>query len=579
VTCVAKVKTKNEKIGDFLAQLAAKGTLRATNRFLEKKLNIQQFFSSVEEVKLFLDYCKQPQQVVDKRVLRSWGDIQTPPALVKAIYHRLKKEGFYPQIIVEPTFGDGNFLLPIFEFYPKAELVYGIEIQPCHRWNALLQLSSYLYSKPKPKVAFHLIEDNIFSHSFKKELFSLKGKKILLIGNPPWITTAELSKLEGTMHPVKSNFKKATGITAITGKSNFDVTEAIIHHLLNQFSGFTGKIAFLCKNSVIRNIMKFLPKASYGLSNIQALTIDTKAIFGRAAQASLFLATLSPVKRELQCTVALFKEQQPSFQRTIGWVDNHFVSNVEKYVKVHKFEGISPLQWRQGVKHDCSKILELVFDPKMKMYENKLGEQASLEREYIFPLLKGSDLKAFEVHSSEKFLLVTQKTLADKAIQTKCPKTWHYLNNHKSHFEKRKSRVYRGKGDFAIFGIGNYSFKKYKVAKAGLSKHFLFSLVPPISNKPVLFDDTCYFLGFDSYAEALLICTILNSAITREFLEAIVELDSKRPFTKEILMRLNLRELVTVVPLKEFPEIWREKNFNFTGSMKTLESIRQQIFA
>ena len=48
---------------------------------------------------------------------------------------------------------------------------------------------------------------------------------ILVIGNPPWVTNSAVGALGGSNLPVKSNFQRLNGLDAITGKSNFDISE------------------------------------------------------------------------------------------------------------------------------------------------------------------------------------------------------------------------------------------------------------------------------------------------------------------------------------------------------------------
>ncbi len=80
----------------------------------------------------------------------------------------------------------------------------------------------------------------------------------------------------------------------------------------------------------------------------------------------------------------------------------------------------------------------------------------------------------------------------------------------------------------------------YKVAIAGLYKSLHFRCLEPQHGKPVLLDDTCYQLSFAQAQDAKIVCTALNSAPLQALLRALSFADSKRPVTKEILMRLNL---------------------------------------
>ena len=125
--------------------------------------------------------------------------------------------------------------------------------------------------------------------------------------------------------------------------------------------------------------------------------------------------------------------------------------------------------------------------------------------------------------------------------------TYQYLKANEGGFDRRKSSIYQGKPKFSIFGIGDYSFKPYKVAISGLYKTFAFTLIFPLNEKPVMLDDTCYFLGFDTEEEAIITHKLLNHDITQKFLKSIVFLEAKRAFTKDILMRIDLLSLVRLM--------------------------------
>ena len=54
---------------------------------------------------------------------------------------------------------------------------------------------------------------------------------------PPWVTNSTVGTLGGTNLPTKSNFRRFNGLDAITGKSNFDISEWMLLHLLECLSG------------------------------------------------------------------------------------------------------------------------------------------------------------------------------------------------------------------------------------------------------------------------------------------------------------------------------------------------------
>jgi len=54
---------------------------------------------------------------------------------------------------------------------------------------------------------------------------------------------------------------------------------------------------------------------------------------------------------------------------------------------------------------------------------------------------------------------------------------------------------------------------------------------------------------------------LLLLEILKDYLESIVFIDSKRPFTKEILMRINLAQLIKNTTFASLEEIWNLNNF------------------
>ena len=93
---------------------------------------------------------------------------------------------------------------------------------------------------------------------------------------------------------------------------------------------------------------------------------------------------------------------------------------------------------------------------------------------------------------------------------------------------------------FAIFGIGPYAFLPWRVAVSGLHWPPIFQVIGPVNGKPVMLDDTCYYLGFDHESEARWAAAVLNSEPSQSFFRAISSKTSKRPVTAEMLHRLSI---------------------------------------
>jgi hypothetical protein len=526
--------------------IARGGTRAAINGELQALTGIENFF--------YDDDFAVPTLIAPQKT-REWGDFQTPPALARQICQLLKTQGIAPAVIIEPTFGVGNFLNAAMETF-AAPLIYGVEIQTRYVWHFKMARFAAALRGESVQARLQLHHDCIFSHQFSREV--LDAENILILGNPPWVTSAELSVLESENLPHKRNLKALNGLAALTGKSNFDLNESILLRLMELFGTRRGALALLCKNSVIKNWVDLLPRLPYRVQEIQSLEIDAQKHFCAAVAASLLFVRFGGASRALQCRVASLDETLAN-SRVFGWHEGKFVSDVERYRRRAALDGECPFVWRQGIKHDCAAVMELQV--KEGNLINGDGEKVCVERDFVFPLLKSSDLRAVKAPLPRRAVIVPQRRINGDTHQLRhtAPALWAYLSRHGTALDARKSSIYRGKAPFSIFGVGDYSFKAFKVAISGLYKKPRFTFIESVNGQPVMLDDTCYFLGFDDRQTALLVTFLLNALPMQELLESLAFTDAKRPFTKELLSRLDLRAAFRQHLPDEFTRFWHEQ--------------------
>ncbi len=463
-----------------------------------------------------------------------FGDFQTPLALAREISSLLFQQGARPHTILEPTCGTGAFLVAAGEAFPKARLL-GWDINP----DYVAQAKSALVQSGAAKRA-SVGQQDFFAHDWEAELAGIRGS-LLVVGNLPWVTNATVSGMGGSNLPAKENFQGFRGIEARTGKSNFDISEWMLIRLVRALRGREATIAILCKTATARKLLRFAWRNDGRIASASLRRIDAQKHFGASVDACLLLARTGEVG---PVEAAVFDELTAKGRSTtLGLAGQNLVSDIRTYRRLKHLEGLCPYQWRSGLKHDCASVMEL-RQAKGKVLRNKLGEDVHIESDYLFPLLKCSDL-ANGRGVPVRFVIVTQRRVGgDTSIISKnAPRTWRYLNSHRKLFDARKSSIYSSRVPFALFGIGDYSFAPWKVALSGLHRKPRFALVGPVDGQPVMFDDTCYFLPFEDEREARVVAEVLNSQICQEFLASLTFTDSKRPFTVELLQRLNIRAL------------------------------------
>lgn len=244
---------------------------------------------------------------------------------------------------------------------------------------------------------------------------------------------------------------------------------------------------------------------------------------------------------------------------------------------IESFDGQCCFEWRQGVKHDCSKVMELTL--QNGTFQNGQKETIQIEDDIVFPLIKSSMFKAPVIHSFSKFVIVTQKKVREetKHLEQEVPKTWKYLNDHIKLFENRKSSIYRGTPPFSMFGVGDYSYSKYKVGVSGFYKQPLFSVLYSDDSKPVMIDDTSYFICFDSYDMAYTAMLLLNSEKVQKFLTSIAFLDTKRPYTKKVLERIDFNRIVKSLTFDELAKTERNLNLSYYITLPMYDAFKSLL--
>ncbi len=475
----------------------------------------------------------------------AFGDFQTPIDLAREVCSAVARTGLRPRSILEPTCGTGSLLLAALDEFPSARAAVGLDINQQYVREARDALTG---SPNRSKV--RLLAANFFDTAWEKILRSLPDP-LLVIGNLPWVTSAVLGSLGSRNLPTKSNFQKHRGLDAITGKSNFDISEWMMLRILDWLSGRQATLALLCKTAVARKVLAHAWRAHAPLASSATYIIPAFLHFGAAVDACLLVCAFVPGAHSSDCAVYEALASRAPASR-IGLRNNQLIANIELYERWKHLEGRERRKWRSGIKHDCAQVLELTKEDSH--YRNRAGEIVDIEDTYVYPMLKSSDLANGKVACPRRWMLVPQRSIGESTASIKhvAPKTWAYLTRNKALFARRASSIYEGRPPFSIFGVGEYSFSPWKVAISGFYKHLSFKVVGPFVSRPVVLDDTSYFLPCKTRHEAEYLAGLLNSETARGFYEAFVFWDSKRPVTVDLLRRLDLLALASALGRASF---------------------------
>lgn len=463
--------------------------------------------------------------VEEKLSARVRGDFQTPIELARLVWATV--DATQVDLIIEPTFGVGSFLSSIPENC-SAE-VLGWEIDEARYLATIENLKNQ-------RRKMRLIKGDVFA-STAEDIQPASDTSVLVIGNPPWVTSSEQGSLGEGNAGKKHNLKNLPGFAALTGKANFDISEAIILRFVSflQRRCRRAQFALLGKFTVLRNLLQFLARHS-NIGDFEYHRIDSALFFGAAVDSGLIKFTIGQPRRS-GATCSVYQGIQGQHIGEVGLIEGQLIYDVESYrqTSFRASDGLNHYSWRQGIKHDVSKIMELVEEPTG--LRNGLGERVEVEEEVLYQLYKSSDI--FHGRKSRYVLPVFQRDLQDtlEDLPERYPKLYAYLSKHRDLFAARKSSIYKNRPLFTLFGIGHYTHAAYKVAIAGLYNEPVFRLLKS-EPRPVALDDTGYMLATDDYEEALYLLATLGLDCTRDFINSISHAGDKRRFTKEALNRI-----------------------------------------
>ncbi len=143
---------------------------------------------------------------------KEFGDFQTPFSLAGEVIELISSLIGAPSRVIEPTAGHGTFLDAAQKKWGRKAFYKGYEINTDYVKDANARLSS------RGIVIEH---QDFFEANWRDILSVAGGENLLVVGNPPWVTNAELGSLGSTNLPEKTNFQRLLWIRCKNGESKF----------------------------------------------------------------------------------------------------------------------------------------------------------------------------------------------------------------------------------------------------------------------------------------------------------------------------------------------------------------------
>ena len=236
-----------------------------------------------------------------------YGDFQTPLELAERICQQLSELGISPDVIVEPTCGVGNFIEAALPLFQSVKKIIGVEVNK-HYLQEVRIKKQFVQDE-----RVELYHADFFQFDWLSLINHLDGN-ILVLGNFPWVTNSQQGSIDGKNLPGKSNFQKHNGLDAITGKSNFDISEWMLIQVIQWLQGREACLAMLCKTSVARKLLNYLHSRDLNLAYCATYKIDTKKYFDATVEACLLFCKFDSNSKNYFCNVFSSLENSEYYQ-------------------------------------------------------------------------------------------------------------------------------------------------------------------------------------------------------------------------------------------------------------------------
>ncbi|WP_276299300.1 N-6 DNA methylase [Halorussus lipolyticus] len=385
-----------------------------------------------------------------------------------------------------------------------------------------------------------------------------------LVGNPPWIPWSRLSETvksrwrETYAEDDDMNLLPHEGLDSRLGHANDDISLPFVWVCIDRYLTEEGKASFVLKRDVTKGPAgKLLRTLEVG---DRSLALETIHDFNH----------LRPFGEQVGANAAIYAlraDAENSFPvdamswTTRGDTADFATAEAMRDTLATEAVGVVPVDSDDGssawIREDAERaalgecaheIRHGVKDDAQDVFSIARDEVADLEDDLIFPYLKSRHIVKYGLFGHDRRLVPLRKANDDneRELQNQYPKTYQYLENHREALEDRSSS-WLDKGPFYnVFGLGEYTWRDYKVVwcRLGFKPHFaVVSTVEDddLGEKQVVPGDHCMFVGTDSEAEAHFLCALLNSAVYQRSLDGVAS-EGKASLSKTVVSRLELPE-------------------------------------
>lgn len=389
----------------------------------------------------------------------------------------------------------------------------------------------------------------------------------LVVGNPPWVKWSNLPRPYAEFIKPICDRMDIFSEDVWVGGIQSDISTVVTYHALERFVKKGGCLAFLITGTVFKN------ESSQGFrrwklriaGKDEPMTVETVEDYaslhpfeGVANWPTLLLIrrngveTSYPVryrrflgvKRNETLNLSFFEDLQaiPVPGTDAGpWLVGT-KEEMQVWPDLFNAAGDSIYRARKGVTTDANgvffvnvrpvsdhRFVRISNDPNKGRRRSIVKKSAIVERDDIFPLLRGRDVQRFVAAPQPgQCIIVPQRGMfGDGTLPATRPRMFRFLSEFRTILEQRSSyrRFQQGKPFWSIWSTGDYTFAPYKVVWKEMSGNGFVAAYVGSSDfcgepKIVIPDHKVYFVPMQSEDEAAYLTAFLNSHMVADAINA-----------------------------------------------------------
>lgn len=389
----------------------------------------------------------------------------------------------------------------------------------------------------------------------------------LVAGNPPWVKWSNLPRPYAEFIKPICDRMNIFSEDVWVGGIQSDISTVVTYRALERFVKKGGSLAFLITGTVFKN------ESSQGFRRwnlrieekdepMKVETVEDYALL-RPFEGAVNWPTLLLIRRNGEATnypvryrrfiktvknvapdLSIFEDLQA--MPVPGTDAGPWLVGTEKEIQtwpaLFNASGDSVYRARKGVTTDVNgiffvkaqqvanpKLVRITNDPCQGRRRDIVRKSAIVEKDDIYPLLRGRDVKRFVATPQKgQCIIVPQRGMfGDETLPGTRPRTFGFLGEFRPILEQRSSyrRFQQGKPFWSVWSTGEYTFAPYKVvwkemSGGGFVAAYIGSSEFCGSEKIVIPDHKVYFVPMQSEDEAAYLTAFLNSRMVSDAISA-----------------------------------------------------------